>query len=75
VLDDIPALILNKIESEQIKQGQKIELNLIESKDKFLEIYPNHSEFEKIYAVENDKIVALIKIYEGMVKPARIINI
>ena len=27
VLDDIPALVLNKTEARQIKQGQKLELN------------------------------------------------
>jgi hypothetical protein len=74
VLDDIPALVLSKKESERIKQGQKLELNSLDNLDHFLTHYPNYSEFEKIYAtIENDP-VALIRIDNGIIKPARIIN-
>ena len=75
VLDDIPALVLNKTEARQIKQGQKLELNCLENIDHFLKKNPNYNKFEKIYAVENNDPIALIKIYEGIVKPARIINL
>jgi tRNA pseudouridine55 synthase len=75
VLDDIPALVLNKTEARQIKQGQKLELNSLENIDHFFKKNPNYNKFEKIYAVENNDPIALIKIYEGIVKPARIINL
>ena len=75
VLDDIPALVLNKTEARQIKQGQKLELNSLENIDHFLKKNPNYNKFEKIYAVENIDPIALITIYEGIVKPARIINL
>ena len=75
VLDDIPALVLNKTEARQIKQGQKLELNSLENIDHFLKKNPNYNKFEKIYAVENNDPIALIKIYDGIVKPARIINL
>jgi tRNA pseudouridine55 synthase len=75
VLDDIPALVLNKTEARQIKQGQKLELNSLENIDQFLKKNPNYNKFEKIYAVENNDLIALIEIYEGIVKPARIINL
>ncbi|MDA9288919.1 tRNA pseudouridine(55) synthase TruB [Alphaproteobacteria bacterium] len=75
VLDDIPALVLNKTEARQIKQGQKLELNCLENIDHFLKKNPNYNKFEKIYAVENIDPIALITIYEGIVKPARIINL
>ena len=75
VLDDIPALVLNKTEARQIKQGQKLELNSLENIDHFLKKNPNYNKFEKIYAVENYDPIALITIYEGIVKPARIINL
>ena len=75
VLDDIPALVLNKTEARQIKQGQKLELNSLENIDHFFKKNPNYNKFEKIYAVENNDPIALITIYEGIVKPARIINL
>ena len=75
VLDDIPALVLNKTEARQIKQGRKLELNSLENIDHFLKKNPNYNKFEKIYAVENNDPIALITIYEGIVKPARIINL
>ncbi len=74
VLDDIPALALSKKEAERIKQGQKLELNSLDNSDHFLTLYPNYNEFEKIYAtIENDPI-ALIRIDNGIIRPARIIN-
>ena len=75
VLDDIPALVLNKTEARQIKQGQKLELNSLENIDHFFKKNPNYNKFEKIYAVENNDPIALIKIHEGIVKPTRIINL
>jgi len=75
VLDDIPALVLNKTEARQIKQGQSLELNSLENIDHFLKKNQNYNKFEKIYAVENNDPIALITIYEGIVKPARIINL
>ena len=75
VLDDIPALVLNETEARQIKQGQKLELNSLENIDHFFKKNPNYHEFEKIYAMENNDPIALIKIYDGIVKPARIINL
>jgi tRNA U55 pseudouridine synthase TruB len=74
VLDDIPALALNKEEAEQIKQGQKLKLNSLENLNHFLTIYPNYNEFEKIYATIDNDPVALIRIDNGIIKPARIIN-
>ena len=75
VLDDIPALILNETEARQIKQGQKIELNSLEYIDYFLKKNPNYNQFEKMYAIENNILIALINIFDGIVKPARIINL
>jgi tRNA U55 pseudouridine synthase TruB len=74
VLDDIPALALSKEEAEQIKQGQKLELNSLENLNHFSTIYPNYNEFEKIYATIDNDPVALIRIDNGIIKPARIIN-
>ena len=75
VLDDIPALVLNETEARQIKQGQKLKLNSLENVDHFLKENPNYNEFEKIYAMENSDLIALIKVNEGIVKPTRIINL
>jgi tRNA U55 pseudouridine synthase TruB len=74
VLDDIPALVLNETEARRIRQGQKIQLNSLEFKYKFELKHPNYQDFEKIYAIRNNNIVALIKIDNGIVKPSRIIN-
>ena len=75
VLDDIPALVLNETEARQIKQGQKLKLNTLENIDHFFKQNPNYNKFDKIYAIENNDPIALIKIYDGIVKPARIINL
>ncbi len=74
VLDDIPALALNDKEAERIKQGQKLELNSLENIDHFLIENPNYHEFEKIYAMRNNDPIALIRVINNTVKPARIIN-
>jgi tRNA U55 pseudouridine synthase TruB len=74
VLDDIPALALNKNEAGKLKQGQKIQFNSLAYKNKFINEYPNYNAFEKIGAISNKKLIALIKIEDGKVKPARIIN-
>ena len=75
VLDDIPALALNEIEARKLKLGQKIQFNSLEFKNKFLNKHPNFLEFEKICAIRNNTIIALVKIETDLVKPKRIINI
>ena len=75
VLDDIPALALNEIEARKLKLGQKIQFNSLEFKNKFLNKHPNFQEFEKLCAVRNDRLIALVKIETDLVKPKRIINI
>ena len=74
VLDDIPALVLNEIEARQVKQGQKIKFESLQFIKNFELKYPNYNAFEKICAICNKKLIALIKIEDGKVKPARIIN-
>ena len=75
VLDDIPALILNETEARRLQQGQKIQLNSFEFKKKFELKYPNYHEFEKICAIKDKNLIALLKIENGIVKPSRIINL
>ena len=74
VLDDIPALALNKNEAGKLKQGQKIQFNSLEYKNKFINEYPNYQEYEKISAISNNHLIALVKIDNDLVKPKRIIN-
>ena len=74
VLDDIPALALNEIEAKKLKLGQKIHFNTLEFKNKFINKYPNYHEFEKICAISNSNLIALVKIDTDLVKPKRIIN-
>ena len=74
VLDDIPALVLNETEARRVQQGQKINLNSLEFIKQFEVKYPNYNEFEKICATKDEKLVALIKIDNGIIRPARIIN-
>jgi len=74
VLDDIPALAFNKTEAEKLKQGQKIQLNSLEFKNEFINEYPNYQEFQKISAVSNNNLIALVEIDNDLVKPKRIIN-
>ena len=74
VLDDIPALVLNKNEAKKVKFGQNIMLNSLEFNKQFLKRYPNYNKFEKIYASSEDNPIAIIKVENGLVKPKRIIN-
>ena len=74
VLDDIPALFLTKTEAMKLRQGQKIRLNSLNFKKNFIKKHPNYQEFETVYTVNDKKLVALIEIVDGLVKPKRIIN-
>ena len=74
VLDDIPALVLNEKEARQVKQGQKINFESLQFIKNFELKYPNYNAFEKVCAICNKKLIALIKIEDGKVKPARVIN-
>ncbi len=74
VLDDIPALSLTDIEARKLRHGQKIKLNRLKFIDHFITEYPNYKKFERVYTVSENKIVALIEIDNGLVKPKRIIN-
>ena len=74
VLDDIPALFLTKTEATKLRQGQKIRLNLLKFSYNFISKYPNYEKFERVYTLSNKKLVALIEIDNGLVKPKRIIN-
>ena len=74
VLDDIPALAFNNVEAGKLKQGQKIQFNSLEFKNKFINKYPNYQEFERIPAIRDNNIIALVKIENDLVKPKRIIN-
>ena len=74
VLDDIPALFLTKTEAMKLRQGQKIRLNSLNFKKNFIKEHPNYQEFETVYTVNDKKLVALIEIVDGLVKPKRIIN-
>ena len=74
VLDDIPALFLTKTEAMKLRQGQKITLNSLNFKKNFIKEHPNYQEFETVYTVNDKKLVALIEIDDGLVKPKRIIN-
>ena len=75
VLDDIPALALNETEARKLRLGQKIQFNSLEFKNKFLKKHPNFQEFEKLCAISNNSLIALVKIEADLVKPKRIINI
>ena len=74
VLDDIPALFLTETEAIKLRQGQKITLNSLNFKKHFIKEHPNYQEFETVYTVNDKKLVALIEIDDGLVKPKRIIN-
>ena len=74
VLDDIPALLLTKTEAMKLRQGQKIRLNSLKFNNNFVSEYPNYQKFERVYTISDKKLVALIKIDDGLVKPKRIIN-
>ena len=74
VLDDIPALFLTEIEAMKLRQGQKIKLDSFKFNDDFIKEYPNYKNFERVYTLNDDKLIALIEIDDGIVKPKRIIN-
>ena len=74
VLDDIPALSLTETEAMKLRRGQKIKLNSLNFKKHFVKEYPNYQEFETVYTVHDKKLVALIEIDDGLVKPKRVIN-
>ncbi len=74
VLDDIPALFLTEIEATKLRQGQKIRLNSLKFKNFFIIKHPNYKKFERIYTVSDNKIIALIEIDNGLIKPKRVIN-
>jgi tRNA pseudouridine55 synthase len=73
-LDDIPALFLTEIEAMKLRQGQKIRLNSLKYNNRFITEYPNYQKFKRVYTVSDKKLVALIEIDDGLVKPKRIIN-
>ena len=74
VLDDIPVLFLTETEAIKLKQGQKIRLNSFKFHKNFIKDYPNYQKFERICTLSNKKLVAVVEIVEGLVKPKRIIN-
>ncbi len=74
VLDDIPALFLTEIEAIKLRQGQKIKLDSFKFINDFNKKYPNYKNFERVYTLNDDKLIALIEIDEGIAKPKRIIN-
>ena len=74
VLDDIPALFLTETEAIKLRQGQKIRFNSLKFKKHFIKEHPNYEEFERFYAVNDKKLVALIEIDDGLVRPKRVIN-
>ena len=74
VLDDIPALFLTETEATKLRLGQKIRLDSLKFKGNFFKEYPNYQNFERVYTVSNNKIVALIEISSGLIKPKRVIN-
>ncbi len=74
VLDDIPALFLTETEARKLKQGQKTKLNSFKFYNNFITKNPNYQKFERVYTLKDNKLVALIEIIDGLVKPKRIIN-
>ena len=74
VLDDIPALFLTETEAMKLRLGQKIKLESLKFNTNFIKTYPNYQNFERICTVSNNKLVALIEIDHGLVKPKRVIN-
>ena len=74
VLDDIPALFLTETEAIKLRQGQKMRLSSLKFNVNFIVDHPNYKNFERVYTVCNKKLVALIEIDDGLIKPKRIIN-
>ena len=74
VLDDIPALFVTETEAMKLRLGQKINLDSLKFNTNFIKTYPNYKNFERICTFSNNKLVALIEIDHGLVKPKRVIN-
>ena len=74
MLDDIPALFLTETEAIKLKQGQKIRLNSFKFHKYFIMEYPNYQKFERFCTLSDKKLVAVVEIDDGLVKPKRIIN-
>ena len=74
MLDDIPALFLTETEAMKLRQGQKIKLNSFKFHENFITENANYRKFERICTVSDKKLVAIIEIDDGLVKPKRIIN-
>ena len=74
MLDDIPALFLTETEARKLRQGQKIRLISFKFYNDFIIKYPNYQKFEKIFTLINNKIIAIIEVTDGLVKPKRVIN-
>ena len=72
VLDDIRHF-LTEIEARKISKT-KINLNSLKFKNYFIFKHPNYKKFERIYTVSDKKIIALIEIDNGLIKPKRVIN-
>jgi len=66
--------LLTETEATKLRQGQKIKLNLLKFYNDFILKYPNYQKFERVYTLKDNKLVALIEINDGLVKPKRIIN-
>ena len=75
VLDDIPALFLNETETRRVQQGQKIHLNSLQFIKEIEVNHPNYNDSEKICAIKDNNLIALIKIENGIMRPSRIINL
>ena len=74
VLDDIPALFLNEVETRRVQQGQKIQLNSLQFIKEFELKHPNYTEFDQILAIKDENLIALIKIQNGIMRPSRVMN-
>ena len=74
MLDDIPALFLNEVETRRVQQGQKIQLNSLQYIKEFELKHPNYNEFDQIWAIKDENLIALIKIKDGIMRPSRVIN-
>ncbi len=74
VLDDIPALFLTETEARKLRQGQKIKLSSLKFNNDFIIEHPNYQKFDRVYTLSENKLVGLIEINAGLVKPKRIIN-
>ena len=63
-----------QLEAIKIRRGQKHTLDSFKFHNNLIKEHPNYKKFERIYTISDDKIIALIEIDEGIVKPKRIIN-